>query len=77
MVKNLPAIWETRFNLWVGKISWRKEWQSIAVFLPGKSHGQKNLAGYSPWGHKDQTGLKQLSKYWQNCRKGKELLISV
>ena len=50
MVKNLPAIWETRINLWVGKIPWRKEWQSIAVFLPGKSHGQKNLAGYSPWG---------------------------
>ena len=53
MVKNLPAIWETRINLWVGKIPWRKEWQSIAVFLPGKSHGQKNLAGYSPWAHKD------------------------
>ena len=25
------------------------------VFLPGKSHGQRNLAGYSPWGHRDMT----------------------
>ena len=25
------------------------------VFLPGKSHGQRNLAGYSPWGHRDTT----------------------
>ena len=25
------------------------------VFLPGKSHGQRNLVGYSPWGHRDTT----------------------
>ena len=31
--------------------------------MPSGSHGQKNLAGYSPWGHKDQTGLKQLNTY--------------
>jgi len=37
---------------WVGKISWRRAWQSIPVFLPGKSHGQRSLAGCSPWGHK-------------------------
>ena len=35
---------------WVGKIPWRKKWQPTPVFLPGKSHGQRNLAGYSPWG---------------------------
>ena len=28
-------------------------WQSAPVFLPGESHGQRNLAGYSPWGHKE------------------------
>ena len=27
-------------------------WQPLPVFLPGKSHGQRSLAGYSPWGHK-------------------------
>ena len=30
-----------------------KEWQPIPVFLPGKPHGQRSLAGYSPWGHKE------------------------
>ena len=30
------------------KIPWRKEWQPTRVFLPGKSHGQRNLVGYSP-----------------------------
>ena len=41
-----------RFDTWVGKISWRK-WQPTPVFLPGKFHGQKSLAGYSPWGCKE------------------------
>ena len=41
-----------RFNPWVGKIPWRRKWQPSLVFLPGKSHGQKNLAGYSSWGPK-------------------------
>ena len=29
------------------------KWQSIPVLLPGKSHGQRRLVGYSPWGHKE------------------------
>ena len=41
-----------RFNPWVGKIPWRRKWQATPVFLPGKSHRQRSLAGYSPWGHK-------------------------
>ena len=41
------------FNPWVGKISWRKEWQPTPVLLPGKSHGQRSLVGYRPWGHKE------------------------
>ena len=51
MVKNLPAIQETRFNPWVGKISWRREWQPTSVFLPGESHRQTSLVGYSPLAH--------------------------
>ena len=35
------------FGLWVGKISWRRAWQPTLVFLPGESHGQRSLAGYS------------------------------
>ena len=41
------------FDPWVGKIPWRRAWQPTPVFLPGESHGQRKLAGYSPWGHKE------------------------
>jgi len=40
------------FESWVGKIPW-KEIQPTSVFLPGEPHGQKTLAGYRPWGHKE------------------------
>jgi len=40
------------FDPWVGKIPQRRKQQPTPVFLPGKSHGQKRLAGYSPWGHR-------------------------
>jgi len=39
-------------NPWVRKILWRREQQSTPVFLPGEFHGQRSLAGYSPWGYK-------------------------
>ena len=38
------------FSPWGGKIPWRRKWQPTPVFLPGKSHGQKSLVGYSPGG---------------------------
>ena len=41
------------FDPWVGKIPWRRKWQPTPVFLPEKSHGQRSLVGYSPWGHKE------------------------
>ena len=42
-----------RFNPWVGQIPWRKEWLLTPVFLPGEFHGQRSLAGYSPWDQKE------------------------
>ena len=36
MVKNLPASRTPGFDLWVGKIPWRRAWQPTSVFLPGK-----------------------------------------
>jgi len=45
----------------VGKIPWRRAWQPAPVFLPGESHGQRSLAGYSPWGHKESDTTEQLS----------------
>ena len=41
------------FDPWVGKITWRRKWLPTPVPLPGKSHGQRSLVGYSPWGHKE------------------------
>ena len=38
-----------RFDAWVWKILWSREWQPTPVFLPGKFHGQWSLAGCSPW----------------------------
>ena len=45
------------FNPWVGKIPWSKKWQCTLVLLSGKFPGQRSLAGYSSWGHKE---------YWPN-----------
>ena len=38
---------------WVGKIPWGRAQQPTPVSLPGESHGQRGLAGYSPWGCKE------------------------
>ena len=35
------------FKPWIGKIPWRRKWQSVPVFLPGESQGQRSLVGYS------------------------------
>ena len=42
----------------VRKIPWRRAWQPTPVFLPGEFHGQRNLAGYSLWGHKESDTTK-------------------
>ena len=41
------------FRHWVGKMPWRRAWQPTAALLPRESHGQRSLAGYSPWGRKE------------------------
>ena len=42
-----------KFDPWVEKIPWRRAWQPTPVFLPGESHGQRSLVGYSPQGGKE------------------------
>ena len=59
MAKNLPAMQETWFDSWVGKIPWRRAWQPTAVFLPGESHGQRSLESYSPWGRQELDTTEQ------------------
>ena len=59
------ACWCRRcgFDPWVGKIPWRRKWQPIPAFLPGKSHRLRSLAGYSPGGCKDLDRTERLSTH--------------
>ena len=50
-----------RFSAWVGTIPRRREWLLTPVFLPGKFYGQRNLMGYSPWGHKESDTTERLT----------------
>ena len=43
-------------------IPWRRKWQFTPVFLPGKSHGQRSLAGYNPWGSKESHRTERLNR---------------
>ena len=66
MVKNPPAMWET----WVRSPSWEDPLRSplslpTPVFLPGESHGQRSLVGYSPWGPKELDMTERLSTQHQ------------
>ena len=51
----------SRVPPWVGKIPWRRKWQPTPAFLPGKSHGWRSLAGYSPKSHKELGTTERLS----------------
>ena len=57
MVKNPPAyardVRDVEFNPWVRKIPLRRAWQPTPVFCLESPHGERSLAGYSPWGHKE------------------------
>ena len=65
--------------LWCLAFFWKRKWQPTPVFLPGKFHGQRNLVGYSPWGHKESGTTEHISSsllygrtltsvcdYWKN-----------
>ena len=57
-MKNLPANAGDARDASL-KIPWRRKWQPAPVFLPGKSHGQRSLAGYSPWNRKESDMTEQ------------------
>ena len=42
-------------------IPWRRKWKPTPIFLPGKSHGQRSLAGYSPWDRKEADMTERLN----------------
>ena len=56
---------------WVRKTPWRKKWQPTLVFLPGKSHGKRSLAGYSPWGRKESYTTQRLNN--NSCKQERQL----
>ena len=56
------------FDPWVGKIPWGREQLFTSVFWPGKFHGQRSLAGYSPWSHKELDRTGQLSLHFTSNR---------
>ena len=44
--------------------AWRRQWQPTSVLLPGKSHGQRSLVGFSPWGRKESDVTERLHFYF-------------
>ena len=66
------------FNPWVWKIPWRRKRQTTPVFLPGETHRQRSLVGYSPQVTKSQTWPKQLStSTYKPCRSTSLLLYNL
>ena len=53
LVKNTPANAREVGSVLSGEDPWRRKWQATLVILPGELHGQRSLAGYSPWGLKE------------------------
>ena len=51
------------------EVPWRRKWQHTPVFLPGKFHGQRSVAGYSPWGRKESDMTERLSLSVEGGRK--------
>ena len=57
-------------------VLWRRKWLPTLVFLPGESHGQRSLAGYSPWGLKESDmsdwhltfHARCMLSFWRNCQ---------
>ena len=62
LVKNLGS----GVNPWVGKIPWRRKWQPTPVFVPGESHGQRSLVGYSPRGRKESDTTERLHSHFHS-----------
>ena len=56
---NTPANARDRGSIRGQEDPWRREWQPTPVLLPGKSHGQRSLVGYRPWGRKESDMTKE------------------
>jgi len=66
----------TPLDLWARKISWRRKWQPTSVFLPGKSYGQRSLAGYSSWGCKESDMTEHTLFGCERRKKGSRMEVT-
>ena len=85
VVKNLPAeagdIRDMSLIPGSGRFPWRRAWQSTSGFLPGKFHGQRSLAGRSPWSCKQSDWTEatycfhlKVERERENVREGERLV---
>ena len=66
-----------RFNPWVKKMPWRRKWQPTPVLLLGGFHGQRGLAGCSPWGRGESDTTGHLStRHICGCSAGLPVISS-
>ena len=63
MVKHLPTMRETRVQSLGQEDPLEKEMAPHSILLPGKSHGQRSLVGYSPWGHRESDTTERLHSH--------------
>ena len=54
------------FDAWAGKIPWKRKRQPTPLFLPGKSHGQRSLVGYTPRAHQESDTTFRLKQHTQH-----------
>ena len=76
-VKCLPAMWETRVRFLGQEDPLEKEMVTHSVFLPGESHGQRSLAGYSPWGCKELDTTEQLITHAHDIKWEDNLTVKI
>ena len=53
----------------------RRQWHPTPVLLPGKSHGQRSLVGYSPWGRKELDTTERLHFHYTSGFKNKSFIL--
>ena len=70
MVKKLPAMRETQVQSLDQEDPLEVVMATHSVFLAGESHGQRRLAGYSPWGHKESDVTERHTHFFSCFRNG-------
>ena len=71
--KNLPAMQQAWVQFLGQEDPWRRKWQPTPVFLPGESHGQRSLVGYSSWGREELDTTEQRTHTWYELQHQTEL----